>query len=521
MVETIDYLEPLGKSDHVVLSFDYVCYAWNPSMKRQSFRKILNYDQLSQLVAVTNWDFLIEQSVEDGWNQFVSTLSNHIQCSTTLRKVSYRKQTCFLRSRTKKWMESRRAKWMEFRRDQTSTLWEEYKLLRNKCVQLIRMDKIDYQNSLASRFLSNPKLLYKHINHLRKVHRGILPLVTDNGFTYSTREAAETLQKQFVSIHASIPKNTVTIPSSIPPPPAFSAVNFTPSIVQSKLNQLKQNSAPGVDEIHPKIFTHLSGRLAVPLAEFFRKSLEHGQVPSMWKLGVVTPVYKGGRRDLPSNYRPIALLPILSKVMESIIGDQLMRYLEMADILSIHQHGFRQNRSTLTNLMVAREDWTKAVDQHCGVDVIFLDFSKAFDRVNHGILMHKLAQYGIGDPLLTWFRCYLNNREMVVRVSNSLSSSVAVPCGVPQGSVLGPRLFSIFINDLPDVIKCKILLFADDAKLYQTIENPSDQLHLQASLDAAHEWSVTNQLPFNVDKCCVLSLRRPPSFQYSLGPYIY
>ncbi|CAH8456933.1 unnamed protein product, partial [Dicrocoelium dendriticum] len=148
------------------------------------------------------------------------------------------------------------------------------------------------------------------------------------------------------------------------------------------------------------------------------------------------PIHKGGSRTDPSNYRPVSLLPILSKVMESIVADALVCYLENCNIITPEQHGFRRQRSCTTNLLIARSSWTEAADAGEGVDVIYLDFSKAFDRLDHRILLSKLQHYGIGDPLLSWIANFLLQRQLVVRVRSSLSNPIQVECGVPQGSVL-------------------------------------------------------------------------------------
>ena len=203
--------------------------------------------------------------------------------------------------------------------------------------------------------------------------------------------------------------------------------------------------------------------------------------------------------------------------MESIVADSLMEHLENYDLLSPTQHGFRQKRSCTSNLLLARDEWTKAVDGGNAVDVIYLDFSKAFDRVNHQVLLEKLYNYGVRGLALDWIAEFLGQRTMSVRVSDSLSAPIEVSRGVPQGSVLGPRLFLVFINDLPDVLGQETLLFADDAKIWKTLTEPGGSRMLQETLNAAHKWSIENDIDFNVSKCKVMSLRHNSRFSYFLG----
>ncbi|CAH8429139.1 unnamed protein product [Dicrocoelium dendriticum] len=203
-------------------------------------------------------------------------------------------------------------------------------------------------------------------------------------------------------------------------------------------------------------------------------------------------------RSDPANYRPVTLLPVLAKVMEAVVAEALMDYLEKCNILVAEQHGFRQHRSCTTNLLIARGSWTEVADDGVGVDVIYLDFSKAFDRLDHRILLQRLQSYGIGDPLLGWIGNFLYQRKLQVRVRGSLSNPIEVECGVPQGSVLGPRLFLVFINDLVRVISSNFLLFADEVKIWRAISNKTDQDLLQHELDCIYngtmeQWYMTGK----------------------------
>ncbi|CAH8542293.1 unnamed protein product [Dicrocoelium dendriticum] len=203
--------------------------------------------------------------------------------------------------------------------------------------------------------------------------------------------------------------------------------------------------------------------------------------------------------------------------MESIIADEMVRYFTSLQIISNLQHGFRRGRSCLTNLLLARDSWTRAADEGVPVDVSYLDFSKAFDRVNHPALLRKLAAYGIHGSLLTWLESYLYDRRIEVRIANTHSDSLCVTGGVPQGSVLGPLLFLVYINDLPANVQSPMQIFADDAKMWRAIQSTSDPVYLQDDLNRIHEWAVNNQLPLNPEKCHLLSLRSNCSNTYHLG----
>ena len=327
------------------------------------------------------------------------------------------------------------------------------------------------------------------------------------------------LREQFAQVFGAPANEGLQIPRLLHhiPYQALTNVTFTFENVKAKLLTMRANSSPGSDNIHPQPLQSVANQIAEPLATLFQQMFDGTLLPQSWKQGIISPIYKGGCRSDPANYRPVTLLPVLSKVMESIVADFVMDHMERHNILSPAQHRFRKSRSCATNLLLARDEWTTTVDDGDAVDVIYLDFSKAFDRVNHQILLRKLYNYGIQGLLLDWIELFLRQRTVSVRVSDSVSSPIEVIRGVPQGSVLGPRLFLAFINDLPDILGPKTLLFADDAKIWQTVTEPKGQIALQNTLDAAQKWSINNDIEFNVPKCKVLSLRHNFRFQYFLG----
>ena len=267
--------------------------------------------------------------------------------------------------------------------------------------------------------------------------------------------------------------------------------------------------------------------MSVPLAILFQKSLDEGICPDEWKCANVTPIHKKGDRTEPSNYRPVSLTSQICKVLESIIRDEIMKHLTRNNLLNDAQHGFRERRSCLTNLLETLEQWTEILDEGDCIDVAYLDFRKAFDLVSHEHLIYKLTKYGINGKILNWIKDFLSNRKQRVVIRGKESSWRDVTSGVPQGSVLGPILFLIFINDLPTELLSKLSLFADDSKLFSRIianknnTNPGGTdggASLQGDLDRVVEWAKKWKMEFNVDKCKVMHLgHNNPRGTYNMG----
>ncbi|CAH8567706.1 unnamed protein product [Dicrocoelium dendriticum] len=518
MIETISYDPPLGNSDHSVLNFAYVCYANTTEIRHENRRTITNYSVLHSLATTVNWDLNLQSTADDAWNELKDKISCVTQAASKVIPLRVPRRTnTWIRSRTRKWISTRDEIWRQYALNHCDATWENYKIVRNYCTSLIRADKYEWQKNMVLKFTNNTKLLYRYVNSRRKVKTGIPPLKTDGGLTTTAVDAANALLLQFgtVTANAIEPLPNQHSPNVV----GISTVTFTSAAVASKLRSLRENSAPGVDKIRPKVLKTLAPTIAAHLASFFQSLLNSQTLPSEWKSGIVTPIYKGGKRSDPANYRPITLLPVLSKVMESLVADEITRYFESLKLISHLQHGFRRKRSCLTNLLLARDSWTKAVDEGSPLDVIYLDFSKAFDRVNHLALLHKLRAYGIHGSLLTWLAAYLHDRTIKVRVADALSETLCISSGVPQGSVLGPLLFLVYINDLPDNIQSSMQIFADDAKIWRVIHSTSDCALLQNDLDRINKWADINHLPLNPAKCHLLSLRSNLVNTYLLGQY--
>jgi len=241
---------------------------------------------------------------------------------------------------------------------------------------------------------------------------------------------------------------------------------------------LKPDKSPGPDNIHPMVLKEAACEVVKPLTMIFQKSVSQGELPNDWKRANVTPIHKKGAKDEASNYRPVSLTSVVCKLLETVVKDQIVAFLNEEDTVSDKQHGFVKGRSCLTNLLEVFEHWTTCLDEGYGVDVVYLDYRKAFDTVPHQRLLTKLRQMGLGSGLTKWIGSFLTNRLMRVLVNGQGSPWIAVISGVPQGSVLGPLLFLLFVNELPEWIKTNIRLFADDTKLWTQISRPEDAVKL-------------------------------------------
>ena len=289
-------------------------------------------------------------------------------------------------------------------------------------------------------------------------------------------------------------------------------------IVEGMIWKMKENRAAGVDGINSTFIKKCCKGLVRPLREIFRESMRVGEIPDAWKLANVVAIFKKGARWDPGNYRPVSLTSQIGKIMEGIIKENLVDYLEGNGLFGKSQHGFRKNRSCLTNLLEFMEVVSNRLDKKEWVDVIYLDFKKAFDSVPHVRLLRKLEALGVRGEILRWIREWLRNRKQRVTLEGVESEWENVISGVPQGSVLGPVLFAIYIEDIDEGVCSRMLKFADDTKVIGKSVTEEDVRVLREDLERLREWSEKWQMGFNVDKCKVMYMGKGNSkAEYKLG----
>lgn len=279
--------------------------------------------------------------------------------------------------------------------------------------------------------------------------------------------------------------------------------------IKEVLNDIQNKNASGWDELSVRIFLHLPDRALVVLAEGINCSFESGIFPSCLKIATVIPLYKGGDSDSPANFRPISLLPTLAKIVEKLVKRRLQSFFNRHNLLCTEQYGFRESRGTDDAVFAFLENLYLGINDGEVAAAVFCDLSKAFDCVNHGILLWKLEKYGIRGTSLDWFRSYLTARFQKVNFNRKSSEQIEIQYGVPQGSVLGPLLFLVYINDLAGInIKGKFTLYADDSTILWVGKNAIElQNYINEDLTKVKEWTDANFLSLNVSKTNIVTFK--------------
>ena len=291
--------------------------------------------------------------------------------------------------------------------------------------------------------------------------------------------------------------------------PLLTNIIITPDEVKTALQSLKIGKASVPDLINTRILKALSLKLSYPLADLFNQSMSSGFVPLLWKKANVSALYKTNDPSEVSNYRPISLLSCIDKVMEKIIHKHVFNFLQSNNLLTSLQSGFVPKDSTVNQLVDIYNTFCKALDEGKEVRSVFCDISKAFDRVWHKGLLLKLEQIGISGCLLSWFTDYLNNRTQCVVISGQFSETTILRSGVAQGSIVGPLLFLIYINDIVNDINSTIKLFADDTSLYIIVDTPDIAAEcLNTDINSIHTWAEKWLVTFNPNKTETLTITR-------------
>ena len=383
--------------------------------------------------------------------------------------------------------------------------------------KLLRQITLNLESSIFKTAKQAPKSFWKFF---RKKCKDLSPnnsILKDGSLLTDPQAISEEFASFFKSVYDPLP-STYSVPTNNLSDQNFSLHQCTESEVLSAIKKLKTTRTVGPDQIPSYVLKACSEFLAPPLTFIFNLSLSSCVFPTDFKTSYVTPVPKKDNSNKLENFRPISILSSFSLIFEQLVYDQI--YWHVTNHISPSQHGFLKNKSTTTNLLTLTEEIFAAFDSKSQVDVIYLDFEKAFDKVNHDILLSKLSNFGFHPSALSFLASYLQNRKQCVRYKQIFSSFFPISSGVPQGSKLGPLLFLLSLDDISSVpLHSLLLLFADDLKLYRRVSSLSDCMKLQADLNAIAAWARTNRFSINISKSYTMSFsrrRKLLDFSYSL-----
>lgn len=377
--------------------------------------------------------------------------------------------------------------------------------LEARVENMIFLSKESYINSLITSFSSNPKKLYRYIKDLKK--SSSVQAFIDPTTSLLTTDASHIATCFNAYFNSTFTRSDYTLPKleDLPAPQdCLSSISIDSSDVYRALCSLDPTKAMGCDNISARVLKNCATSLCEPVCVLFTHCLETFKLPDLWKVHKITAIPKSGDLAQFRNYRPISLLCILSKVLEMVVFKKVSEFI--LPRLSSTQFGFVPHRSSICQLLICYSKVVEAFEGNLPVDILFLDLRKAFDSVPHHELLYKLWRIGITGPLWEWFRDYLTGRLHYVNFRDCSSTTLPVISGVPQGSVLGPLLFLVYINDIPDCVSSSsVYLFADDTKLLKILRAREDTRLLQDDLASITRWSIDWKIFLNALKCFQMS----------------
>ena len=518
-INEINYNSALGKSDHSVLNFGYKCYRdIDESKKEVKLYHKADYESMKEELKAVDWTEMREKSVEEKWTSFCSKFDEIVDRNIPTVKKGKNHPVPLpdeIRAKIKEKDKLSRKIYelkCERRWAEHDILWKKYCKVRNKVRSMSRRARKDFERKIATESKENPKKIYAYINSKVKTREGIGDICEDpedpnSKVVEDDQKKADLFAKFFSSVQVN---ETGEVPNiekrkrktEMPP------LEIGRGKLLKILKNLKPDKAAGIDKMSPRIIREVADEIVDVITEIFNESVQTAAVPLDWLRAIITVIFKKGKKSMAGNYRPVSLTCILCKCLERIIRDHIIEHMKQNNFFSKHQYGFLAGRSVTLQLLYAIDKWTEALDNGEEVDCIYTDFMKAFDRVPHKHLLVKMRSYGISEEICKWVELFLSNRLQKVVINGKFSEWEEVISGVPQGSVLGPVLFLLFINDLPSEVLSELLLYADDSKIYRTISSNDDVMLLQKDLHAMSLWSDKWLLTFHPDKLKKLTITR-------------
>ena len=452
--------------------------------------------------------FSADSDVNEMWDYIKKEIFSIIEKHVPSKFSSTKTHQPWINTETKRLIRQKN-RWLHKAKTLNSeNVWKTYRKIKRVTQRTCRQTHENYLRNLFENDKSNKKL-WSYIKSRKQQNVGI-PEIKDvsNVPTSDPVKKANLIRQQFDSVFSNPEPPIQAFFEEEDRLPTIEPIIVNPLGIKKLLKNLNPNKAIGPDNIPGQFLKLFADDLADILSVLFQASLDQGILPTDWKVANIVPLFKKGNKSLPENYRPISLTCLTCKILEHVVFSSVMSHFEKYNVLDDAQHGFRKKRSTISQLVITVNDFASTLRDQKQTDAILLDFSKAFDKVDHEGLLSKLDHLGINGPLLKWARSFLVGREQRVVVEGMESTPSKVLSGVPQGTVLGPLFFLIYINDISKGLSegTKIRLFADDSLLYRTIESPSDAAILQKDLNTLQLWEKKWKMEFHPGKCQLLRI---------------
>ena len=520
-----------SSTDKYVLKYKYQVLYLTPTLISSAYKVKRffcdkgDYDCVKKYLRTINWYHLFDgKDVQQMWDILLEILLES-EKKYILSKVleitgdNKYKETFSIVIRQK--IKKKHNLWKCYMETRSPTVYRNYCKIRNKVKNMIKYTRKQKEKCISGNIEKNPKAFWKYTKSKTKSNSTISSLHANPKDSSSNqidnrKEKANILNQYFASVFTNEPDGEF-VRLEEKQIVQQSPLDFSIDEVRKLLQNLKTGKSPGPDGLHPRFVNELADDLCLPLYLIFKSSVNSAKIPKQWKFARVSAIFKKGNRKLACNYRPVSITSSICRILETIIRNSIVKFLVSNDLLSVYQYGFLKGRSTTLQLLKVLNDWTESMENTFSTDCIYLDYQKAFDSVPHRRLISKLRSYKINECLVNWVEDYLQNRSQFVEINGKKSQWLPVTSGIPQGSVLGPLLFLIYINDLPENVNSTVYMYADDTKIYREIQSDDDYEVLQRDLETLKTWSDRWLLKFHPSKCYCINIGKKNVITFKSG----